>query len=235
MKIIVSLLVCIACLVGCATPPLPKVDKAKNALEGVKTITILRPREPREYTVMNFYDPGFVHVSLNLEVSVSASKERQIALTELITQQNFSFADSLTHTVAQRFKQAGYEVTVQDGPWVEDDGRYILSYADIASDADAVLVIAPTIMGFVSPRDAAGYAPTVTTVMTLLGKDHQTPLYKGYLAAGWKPSEEGWQYAYSTKAFPSFEAVVADPGQAVASLKQACNAIANLAARQILY
>ena len=235
MKIIVFLLVCITGLVGCANPPLPKVDKTKNALEGVKTITIIRPREPREYTVMNFYDPGFVFGTMNLEVSVSASKYWQLALTQLITQQNFSFADSLTDTMAQRLKQAGYEVSVQDGPWVEDDGRYTLSYADIASNADAVLVIAPTIMGFVSPRDAAGYAPTVTTVMTLLGKDHQTPLYKGYLATGWKPSEEGWQHAYSTKTFPNFEAVVANPDQAVASLKQACNAIVNLAARQILY
>jgi len=235
MKIIVSLWVCIACLVGCASTPVPNIDKSPTALKSIKTITLIRPREPQEYTVMRFVNPGFVFGTLDMEVSVSASKVHQTALTDLIKQQNFSFANTLTNTVAERFKQAGYEVSVQDGPWVEDHGRYILSYADIASDADAVLVIAPTIMGFVSPSNMRGYAPTVTAVMTLLGKDHETHLYKGFLAAGWKPSEEGWQHAYSAQTFPSFEAVVADPDKAVASLKQACNAIANLAARQILY
>ncbi len=237
MKKIAPALACIACfaiLAGCSTS-MPKVDKAASALEGVKSIALIAPREPWAYSVMKFADPGLVFTTLDIEVKVSDSQRQQGQLTEMLKRKNFSFSTELTTQIATQLRNAGYQVTVQDGPWVQSNQGYSLKFADIQSKTDAVLVVAPTVMGFVFLRDVKAYAPTITTRVTLLNKDKTRTLYQGYLATGWKPLDAGWDHAYTAQTFPTFDAVLSNPDKAVASLKEASTSIANLAARKILY
>jgi hypothetical protein len=234
MTKIVSLLACIALLVGCSTP-ISKVDKSKNAMEGIKSITLIAPREPWSYTVMNFADPGFVFKTMDIEVKVSESQKQQVQLTDMLKRHSFSFSAELSTRIAENLRRSGYQVTLQDGPWVQVNQGYSLKYADIQSNTDAVLVIAPTVLGFVSPRDAKAYAPTITTVVTLLNKDKTRKLYQGYLATGWKPLDAGWDYAHTTQTFPTFDDVLSEPSKTLAALKEASASIANLATRNISY
>jgi hypothetical protein len=227
MKTFVSLLACAFLLMGCATP-LAKVDKLETALEGVKSITLVTPREPWSYSVMNLVGSGFFSKNLNIQITVNESKNRQVLLTDMLKREGFSFSFELTTQIADALSKSGYQVTIQDGPWENEYQIYKLKYTDIQSNTDAVLVIAPVVVGFVSPSGTQAYSPTVTTTVTLLNKDKTRALYQGYLASGWKPPNVDWSFVEPRQTFPTFDVVLANPSKTVESLKNACTAIADL-------
>jgi hypothetical protein len=232
-KITAALACCVVLLMGCSTP-VPVVPAAKAKLQDIKSITLIAPREPWSYSVMKFADPGLAFQTLDIEVKVRESQAQQVQLTEMIKRHNFSFSSEITTQLADSLRHAGFRVTLQDGPWAQQNQGFALKFADIQSNTDAVMVIAPTVLGFVSPRDSSAFVPTVTAIVTLLNKDKTQTLYKGYLTVGWKPLEDGWDFAAATQTFPSFDAVLSNPGRAVASLKDASASVAHRAVRQLV-
>lgn len=231
MRTLIPLVVSLFLFVGCSSTP-QKVDRSVHALDEVKNITVIAPREPWTYSVMSFSDLGFLLGPV--EISVNDSKEKQTLLTEMLKRKNFKFASELTTQMTDRLTQAGYQVTVQEGSWVQVNDGYRLIFGDIQTRSDAVLVIAPTLMGFVSPPGTQAYLPTVTARVTLLNKDKTLALYQGFFATGWSPANSLWTFAPATQSFSSFDDVLVSPERAVNSLKQASAVIADLAAKQIL-
>jgi hypothetical protein len=114
---------------------------------------------------------------------------------------------------------------VEDGPWEEADGKFKLSFDKIQSNADAVLVISPTIIGFVATGVTSDYLPTITAVVTLLGKDRKEQLYRGFHASGWQPKADGWRNSMAKTTFANFDALMADPTRTAASLSEAATAV----------
>jgi hypothetical protein len=95
-----------------------------------------------------------------------------------------------------------------------------------ATSADAVLVLSPMLVGFVATGMTSDYLPTVRLTAILLGKDRKDPLYRGYHAAGWAPSQAGWKTAPARKTFSNFDALMADPAATADALRASGDSVA---------
>ena len=217
-------------LVACAGP-VPKIDLAPSAMTNMKTITIVRPPEPKVYAVFNFGHGGMAFGLIGGLVAAADQNSKQEQLAKTYKENGVSVCSELSQKIADRLNGLGFNARVEDAPWEEVDGKQILPFKKIISDADAVLVVSPTVIGFVATGLAGGYSndylPTIATVVTLLGRDREAPIYRGYHVTGWKLGAEGWKYTPPTTTFPNFEALNSNPKVSANSLTDAAEKIAN--------
>ena len=103
----------------------------------------------------------------------------------------------------------------------------------IDSDADALLVVAPRTIGFVTANAFAAYEPTVTAEVTLLSRDRTTVLYRGLHSAGRKPALGEWRNVSTGRTFENVDSLVANPGTTAAALTEAGTAVARAMADDI--
>jgi hypothetical protein len=108
-----------------------------------------------------------------------------------------------------------------------------VNVAAVASDADALLVVAPRTIGFVTANAFAAYEPTVTAEVTLLGRDRTTVLYRGLHSAGRKPALGEWRNVSTGRTFADVDNLVANPGTTAAALTEAGTAVAQAIADDI--
>ena len=213
-------------LVGCAGP-VPKIDSSPTALSKVNTVAVIRPPEPKTYAVMNFGHPGMAFGLIGGLIAGGDMSSKQDKLTAAVKQNASSQTSSaLAENIATRLTKMGFQATVEDGPWEETDGKFKLDIEKISSSADTVLVVAPTIVGFVATGATSDYLPTIAASVTLLGKDRKEQLYRGFHACGWHPNADGWRYSSTPVAFANFDALMADPGKTADSLSSAASAVA---------
>ena len=212
-------------LAGCAGP-VPKVDVSAEKIATVKTIAVIRTPEPKTYTVANFGHPGMLFGAIGGLVAAADQSAKQNELSAAFHQRQSAISSHLADEVAAQLRTAGFEVRVEEGPWEEADGKFNLKFENITSSADAVLVVSPTIVGFISPRMGSDYLPTMTAVATLVGKDRKEQLYRGFHSYGFQPKAEGWKSTAPKATFSDFQVLMADPNAAVHSLEDAGMAIA---------
>jgi len=221
----------VAVVVGCAS--VPRIDSPPGALASVKTVAVIRSPEPKTYTVWDMANPlGFLFGPIGSLVAAADRISKQDTLTQAIKEKNKTPTSGiLAQSIATQLTHGGFDAKVEEGPWEwkEDNETFSLEFEKIASSADAVLVVTPTIVGFIFRRDdffrIGDYLPTITVVATLLGKDREV-LYRGYHAVGWKPGVEGWRHSPPKVTFSDFDALMADPEKTAAALSGAASEIA---------
>jgi len=231
-----STIVAVTLLVACAGP-LPKIDLAPHALTTTKTITIIRAPEPKLYTVANFGHGGMAFGLIGGMIAAGDQASKQEQLSRLYKNNGVSVCSELSQKVADRLNGLGFSAKVEDAPWEEADGKHVLAFKKIESDADAVLVISPTIVGFVATGLVGGYdndyLPTIATVVTVLGKDREKPIYRGYHVTGWQLKSEAWRYTPPSNRFRNFEALYTNPRASSRSLIEAASKVANSIGRDL--
>jgi len=217
----------IAVITGCAGPG-PKIDIPPRTLANVHTIAVIRSPEPKAYTAVNFGHPGMMFGLVGGLVVAADQNHKQSLLTEAIKKINtVPTSDVLAEGIANQLTRRGFEVSVEDGPWEESDGKFNLDFEKITSSADAVLVVAPTIVGFVATGATKDYVPTITAVVTLLGKDRKNPIYRGFHASGWHPRGDDWRCSSPVvTTFGNFDALMSDPAKTANALSDAATGIA---------
>lgn len=220
-------------LAACAGP-VPKIDSSPSALAQVNTIAVIRSREPDTYTVINFGHPGVAFGLIGGLVAAGDQGSKQDRLTEAVKQNTPApTASSLADSIAAQLNRQGFEASVEDGPWEEKDGKFVLKFENIKSDADAVLVVSPTMVGFIATGLTSDYMPTITAVATLLGKDRKEQLYRGFHACGWQPKGDGWRHSSPRTTFANFDELMADPGKTSLALTDAAAEIAVTVAQDL--
>lgn len=213
-------------LAGCAGP-VPKIDSSPAALAKIKTIAVIRPPEPKTYTVMNFGHPGMAFGLIGGLIAGGDISSKQDKLTAVVKQQTSSKTSAiLAENIATQLTKVGFQAKVEDGPWEESDGKFKLDFEKISSSADTVLVLTPTIVGFIATGATSDYLPTITASVILLGQDRKEQLYRGFHACGWHPKADGWRYSSTSIAFANFDALMADPKKTADSLSSAASAVA---------
>ncbi len=187
-----SAILVLAALLGACAGPVPKIDATEASLARISTITVIRPPEPKKYVVANLGHPGMAFGLIGGIIAGLDMNSKQDQITAALRKENISVHAGLADGLVGRLTAEGYRVTAADGPWEEHEGRYTLKFDQIQADTDAVLVIVPTIVGFVDggfvASTSGSYVPTIASVVTLLDRDHKTILYRGYHVTGWKPS-----------------------------------------------
>lgn len=222
--IIISLL-----LAACANQ-VPRIDLAPQAMAKVKTIAIIRPPEPKVYSVVNFGHPGIMFGLIGGMIVVADRNDKQEQLAKTYHEQHVEVCNQLSRKISDRLASLGFSTRVEDAPWVETNGIPVILFKDIKTDADAVLVVAPSVIGFVATGLGRGYdndyLPTIATSVILLGNDREKPLYRGYHATGWEQFGSGWRFTPPTTTFPDFDSLYTDPKASYRSLVEAADKIA---------
>jgi len=220
------LAVAAAVLVSACAGPVPQIAASSSQLQGTRTVAVVRPPEPRTYTVMNFGHPGMAFGLIGGLVASSDMATKQDRLTTAFKADHAAVCGHLAEEVAAKLAAAGYEARVIDAPWAEVEGRYQLPFDKIEADADAVVVLSPTIIGFIATGITSDYLPTLTTVVTMLGKDRKAQMYRGFHAYGWTPKADGWRSTAPKTTFANFDALMGDTSASLRALDAGGTAIA---------
>ena len=165
-----------------------------------------------------------------IESANRTSKESELLekLQPLGLKVNATLADEL----AARLRNQGYAVKVEDAPPVQFDISKRAGYDRLPATSDAVLIVLPETIGFVSPVGVPVYRPTILARVDLVARDRTTSLYRGSHAAGWEPYGD-WRFTAQIVEFPNFEDLTKDPRATADALVVASKSIADSIAAQI--
>ena len=216
-------LLSLALLTACAGP-VKKVDASREKLATIRTIAVIRPPEPKAYEVMNFGHPGLAFGVIGGAIAASDQSSKKNLLNASYKERNLAASSKLAGSIAEQLNSSGFEAIVEEGPWEEVDGKFKLSLDKISSTADGVLVVTPTLEGFVATT-TQDYMPTVTAVVVLLGKDRKEQLYKGFHSSGWAPMGDGWRITLAKVTFRNSDALIQDTKASSEALVNAAIAI----------
>ncbi|HEY4986053.1 MAG TPA: hypothetical protein VII39_05485 [Bradyrhizobium sp.] len=221
----------LALTAGCAS--MTRVELAPDGIAGLHTIDVVMPPEPQEYAVFMENHPGAAVGGVIGGVIIAADQTAKMnRVKQALQGQHISVSRTMADALIQRLKATGYRVRVVEAPL----DRQLVSSVNvtgIASDADALLVIAPRTIGFVTANAFAAYEPTVTAEVTLLGHDRTTVLYRGLHSAGRKPALGEWRNVSTGRTFADVDNLVANPGTTAAALTEAGTAVAQAIADDI--
>ena len=219
-------------LAGCATPE--KVALNKEAAGEVDTVTLVVAPDPKKYTISNLAHPGLMFGLVGGAIAAADQANKENRFARIAHSEKFSVSSALAKAVEQKLVAAGYKVRLQDGQWEEKDGKLSLQADKFPAEAGAILVVSPTIVGFVAGyTDKTHYLPTIHAAATLLGKDRKTALYKGFHSTGWQPNGEAWRHTKAQKTFADFDALVAQPKESTAALELSAEAISTSIAEDL--
>jgi hypothetical protein len=216
-------------LIGCASTHIQKVDTSPEALAPIKTIAVIRPHALKRYAVVNLMPmSGMAFGAIGGAIAYRNQVSKEKSLKNVLENKCQTFPNIFADAIAGNLAADGYQTTTEDGPWEETpDGKGKIDFEKIQSQADAVLVVTPALVGFVTESSFADYKPTINAVATLLGKDRKQIIYQGYHSSGWKPRGDAWTSSEPKKRFSNFDALLADPSQSADALNDAARAIAS--------
>jgi len=226
-----GVVVMLALAAGCA--PMSRIELAQDGIVGLHSIDVVMPPEPQEYAVFMENHPGAAVGGLIGGVIIAAD---QIAKTNRVKQalqgQRISVSRTIADALVQRLKATGYRVRLVEAP-LDQQVVSGVRVSTIESDADALLVVAPRTIGFVTANAIAAYEPTVTAEVTLLARDRTTVLYRGLHSAGRQPALGEWRNVPTGRTFENVDSLIANPGATAAALTEAGTAVAGAMADDI--
>jgi len=221
-------------LSACATK-VPPVAASPAELSKIHSIAVVRPPEPKTYRLSNLNHPagsalsgfGPLGILVGSAVATADMSAKQNRLNQAFKDQRLTISSDLAAKTADELAKRGFAVRVYDGPWKEVNGEWKIEADELASTADAVLVMVPDTVGFIAnPPYVNDYAPTIWAWARLLGSDRKQVVYQGFHAVGFKPASSSWKYLSSTGGFKDFDALMVDTEAAAESLGDAAQAIA---------
>ncbi|HRQ59889.1 MAG TPA: hypothetical protein PLN31_20935 [Azoarcus taiwanensis] len=215
-------------LAACAGPG-PRIDANVEALAKVRSIAVIRAPEPSTYMVVNFGHPGAAFGLVGGLFAAADQNSKQDRLSEAIAASGHSVTASLAKSVADMLSRAGFETVIEDSVTDGSGGKEM-----IQSNADAVLVIAPRIIGFLAAGATSDYLPTVAVVATLHENGAGTHLYRGSHVAGYQPKGGEWRTSPAGATFANFDALMANPERSAQSLTEAAKAVATTIADDLI-
>jgi hypothetical protein len=192
----------------------------------------MHPPEAKTYTVTNFTHLGSVFGLIGHAIAAEDERNKVDQLTAALKRENLSVSDALATGLIAKLSEAGFQARAENGPWEEKDGRYTLAFDRIRSEADAVAVVSPRTVGFVTSGPADDYLPTVIVVVTVVDKERRT-IYRGFHAAGMQTVGEQWKHTPATTTFRNFGALMANPGNTARALTAAAGAVSTSIAEDL--
>ena len=211
-----------------------RVELAQDGIAGLRSIDVVMPPEPEDYVVAMENHPGAAVGGVVGGVIIAAD---QTAKTNRVKQalqgQRMSVSRTMADALIQRLRATGYHVRLIEVPLDRQSVSPSINVAAVESDADALLVVTPRTIGFVTANAFAAYEPTVMAEVTLLGRDRKIVLYRGLHSAGRKPLIGEWRNVPARRTFADVDGLVANPGTTAAALTEAGTDVAQAIADDI--
>jgi hypothetical protein len=221
----------LALTAGCSS--MTRVELAQDGIAGLRTIDLVMPPEPEGYVVAMENHPGAAVGGVIGGVIIAADQSAKMdRVKHALEGQRISISRTMADALVQRLKATGYRVRLIEAP-LERSLSPSVNVASVESDADALLVVTPRTMGFISANAFTAYEPTVMVEVTLLGRDHTTVLYRGLHSAGRKPLLGEWRNVGSRRTFADVDGLIANPAATAAALTEAGTDVARAIADDI--
>lgn len=171
-------------LSGCAS--LPKTDLSADARGKLHSIAILDVKEPKTESVMNLGGAaaGFGLVGALIQAGVNSSHTS--TYTKRVASDKVVFAPIVADGVMDRLAADGYQVVKLDGQEAKlsEDGKSD-DYSGIHTDADAIMNVWITTMGYISPPESALFVPWVIVRARILDTKTKEDMYFKTYACGY--------------------------------------------------
>lgn len=171
-------------LTGCTT--LPQTNLTADSRSKLHSIAVLGVKEPKSEAVMNFGGAaaGFGLVGGLIQAGVNASHTS--TYTKKVASDKVVFAPIVADGVTDRLTANGYQVVKLDGQDVKlaEDGKSD-DYSGIHTDADAIMNVWITTMGYVSPPESTSFLPWVVVRARILDAKTKQDMYFKTFACGY--------------------------------------------------
>lgn len=171
-------------LSGCAS--LPKTDLSADTRSKLHSIAILNVKEPKTEAVVNFGGAaaGFGLIGGLIQAGVNSSHTS--TYTKKVASDKVVFAPIVADGVMDRLTADGYQVVKLDGQDVKlaEDGKSD-DYSAIHTDADAIMNVWITTMGYISPPESAMFVPWVVVRARILDAKSKQDMYFKTYACGY--------------------------------------------------
>jgi hypothetical protein len=190
-------------LAGCASAPKQALDK--TAAQSIRTIAVVEAREPSKYVTWNFGHPGMMFGAIGGAIAGASMEDNATKFTNKLRARQFEVSKRLSDKTAAKLAASGYRVVrVPDVREIKND-MIILDYKKIDTEADAILNVTPTMVGYISTHGFNDYIPALGVYVELVdsgnGKHEVSRLYQDRFMFGWEPSAGGWTHVPSPANF----------------------------------
>ena len=144
-------------------------------------MAVVEAREPVKYMTMNFGHPGMMFGAIGGAIAGADMEAKGTQFKEAVRTKGFGIAARLSEKIAEDLTQSGYKVQRVPDSRTESGGKLILDYKSIDTDADAILNVSPTMVGYVSTHGFNDYIPAIGIFAEMIGKDRSEVLYREFL------------------------------------------------------
>ncbi|KQW51474.1 MULTISPECIES: hypothetical protein [unclassified Roseateles] len=227
-----ALLVSAAVLTGCAG--IKTIEPKAEQLQAIRSIAVATTPEPVPLEVRNLKHPGFAFGAIGGAIVAADWNDKQARLAQAMQPLAPAPATQFGQQVVEHLKRLGYEVRPAAGPW-QPQAQDKPGFDPVAagSGADALLVLAPRIAGFVA-APGHDYLPTLHADVRLYGRAGGTPLLQATYATGWAPEQQQLKAtATRGREFGNFETLMSDPAATAESLQRAASLLAERVAQDL--
>lgn len=219
-----TLFVLIVHLAGCALTP--RIDAASEKLVSVRSVVVIRPIEPKTYLVYQKASGWAAFGLLGQTIAEMQRAKREESLTQALRVQGVSINKQLAEGVATRLTKIGFVTKIEDWPWEEMMGVNEVPIEKVNSSADAVLILQPLVVGFVSASPFSDFVPTMLVSARLIGRQNNEKLYsRNHESGSWGIAGDP-KVIPSTTSFASIDELMSDTKSAASALNGVCDSIA---------
>lgn len=216
-KLCVVLICCL--LAGCAGVPIVQFDRSKSVPHSIALVSVV---QPKTNFVVNFGGASSAFGLIGGLIQGGINESHSNTYTEMVKQNNVSFSEMVTSSLAKQLEAKGYTVVLANDVTVPlaADGKDF-DYSSITANADAILHVWYTVDGYVSPSSSTSFQPWVIIRARLINRKSKADLYLRTLRGGWTSNTEnvtnlacGEQYRYS-----NFDQLIENFQQSVEGLR----------------
>lgn len=215
-------------LSGCVT--VPKIELNQNESKNIKTIALLNVAEPQSEQVINMGGGAALFGLVGGIVQGATNSSHSTSYTKLVADQKIHFSPDIVETITNQLTASGFQVVYLNDqkPAVASDGKSD-DFSSIRTDADAILVVWFTTVGYVSPPYSTSFQPWVAVRARLLDAKTKRDLYFKTFSGGYEMKAENSIYvpADSKYKYESFSALTMEFEDSINGLKESVCAIAH--------
>jgi hypothetical protein len=231
------LCVCAAVILcGCATP-LERVELAKDEVEKVRRIALLRVNESQNITARTEAPAiGFIAGGLGAAAVELANVDRAQKFSQLINESKLFMGPDMAAALQQTLTAQGFEVEylAHTVPKLMSDGS-TLDYSDISTDADAILNVWFGDTGYHANSPSAAYRPWTVVHVRLLDARSKKIWYHAVFSGGVAVTNENALYVPGCEKprYQNEESLLSNPREAVGGIKGCHRMLAQSIARSL--
>lgn len=213
-------------LTACAGGPQPRVEANQQTLRSVQRIDVVTPPDVAQYLVRTGLD-GFAPLGGLVGAAAGAEgNDIRSRFVRLANERKLAPYGRLASELADRLSKSGYSTNQIAAPWTIKDGAHYITYKDIKSDADAILLILPKEIGITLDGTFGDLIPYAQVEFVLLKPDRTTFVYQQLYVSGARFKTQGINYLPARTRWKSSDQMLESPQLTLDSLTGAIDDIA---------